>query len=314
MRKVIVIGEALIDFIPTVNTSIKNAEGFIKSPGGAPANVASCIAKLGGKSKIITQLGEDGFGDFLEARIKNAGVDTTSILRTNKANTALAFVSLDENGEREFLFYRKPSADMLLESEEIEEDWFIEGDILHFCSVNLVDYPVKQAHKKAIEIAKSKNMIISFDPNVRLPLWENPKDCKNAINEFIPYADIIKVSDEELEFITGIKEEEAIASLLKTAKIVIYTVGSEGAYIYTKTQKVFHKGYKCKAIDTTGAGDSFIGAVLYQIINKKELEFTNEEFQNILNFANATASIVVGRKGVIDILPRIEEVEKVIKI
>lgn len=264
------------------------------------------------QSKIITKLGKDGFGDFLEERIKNAGVDTTSILRTKKANTALAFVSLDENGERDFLFYRKPSADMLLDPNEIDEEWFCQGDILHFCSVNLVDYPVKKAHKKAIDIAKSKNMLISFDPNVRLPLWDNPKDCKDAINEFIEYADIIKVSDEELEFITGINEEQkAILYLLDIAPIVIYTLGSKGAYIYTKTQKVFHQGYKCCAVDTTGAGDSFIGAVLYQIIKKNKLVFTDEELKNILDFANATASIVVGRKGVIDILPTLVEVNSV---
>ena len=311
VKKLITIGEALIDFVPIeIGVALKEVSGFFKSPGGAPANVASCVSKLGGKSQIITKLGNDAFGDFLEEKMSFVGIDTTSILRSDKANTALAFISLHRDGEREFSFYRKPSADMLLEANEIEEDWFDSGDILHFCSVDLVDAPVRRAHDEAIKIAKEKNMIISFDVNVRLSLWDNQDEYRKIISKYICKADVLKVSDEELEFVTQISDEkQAIKYLRDQVEVLVYTKGAEGAYIYTKNNAAFHKGFKVNAVDATGAGDSFIGAVLYQLLYKYDMSKLGEnELKDIITFANATGALVVTKKGAIDVMPTLEQV------
>ena len=321
MSKVIAIGEALIDFIPhEKGRELKNVDNFLRVPGGAPLNVVSAVCKLGGNGKMLTKLGEDAFGDIIIDTIKPLGVDVSSILRTREANTALAFVSLKEDGERDFSFYRNPSADMLLKAEEIKEEDFNSGDILHFCSVSLIDAPIKNAHKKAIEYAKKNNCIISFDPNIRLPLWETPEKCREAILEFIPMANIIKVSDEELEFITGIKDErEALKSLfVGSVEVVIYTKGVNGAEFITKDNISFAPSYKVKVEDTTGAGDSFIGAILYKI-SSKNLDLNNlvnlseDDKKEILVFANATAAVTVSKKGAIGALPNIKEVNEMIK-
>ena len=316
MKKVIAIGEALIDFIPhEKGRALNNVENFLRVPGGAPLNVAAAVAKLGGKSQMLTKLGQDGFGDAILNEVKPLGVDVSRISRTKEANTALAFVSLREDGERDFSFYRNPSADMLLSAEEICSEDFNERDILHFCSVSLIDAPIKEAHRRAIEIAKEKGCLISFDPNVRLPLWKQPEDCRKAILEFLPLSNIVKISDEELEFITGIKDEkEALDSLLTgDVKVIIYTKGTNGAEFITKERVIFLPSFKVSAQDTTGAGDSFIGSLLYQVAEgeyslEELVTLSEEKVQEILTFSNATAALTVCKKGAIGALPLKEEV------
>ena len=316
MKKVIAIGEALIDFIPhEKGRALNNVENFLRVPGGAPLNVAAAVAKLGGKSQMLTKLGQDGFGDAILNEVKPLGVDVSRISRTKEANTALAFVSLREDGERDFSFYRNPSADMLLSAEEICVEDFNEKDILHFCSVSLIDAPIKEAHRRAIEIAKEKGCLISFDPNVRLPLWKQPEDCRKAILEFLPLSNIVKISDEELEFITGIKDEkEALDSLLTgDVKVIIYTKGTNGAEFITKERVIFSPSFKVSAQDTTGAGDSFIGSLLYQVAEgeyslEELVTLSEEKVQEILTFSNATAALTVCKKGAIGALPLKEEV------
>ena len=316
MKKVIAIGEALIDFIPhEKGRALNNVENFLRVPGGAPLNVAAAVAKLGGKSQMLTKLGQDGFGDAILNEVKPLGVDVSRISRTKEANTALAFVSLREDGERDFSFYRNPSADMLLSAEEICSEDFNERDILHFCSVSLIDAPIKEAHRRAIEIAKEKGCLISFDPNVRLPLWKQPEDCRKAILEFLPLSNIVKISDEELEFITGIKDEkEALDSLLTgDVKVIIYTKGTNGAEFITKERVIFSPSFKVSAQDTTGAGDSFIGSLLYQVAEgeyslEELVTLSEEKVQEILTFSNATAALTVRKKGAIGALPLKEEV------
>ena len=316
MKKVIAIGEALIDVIPhDKGRALNNVENFLRVPGGAPLNVAAAVAKLGGKSQMLTKLGQDGFGDAILNEVKPLGVDVSRISRTKEANTALAFVSLREDGERDFSFYRNPSADMLLSAEEICSEDFNERDILHFCSVSLIDAPIKEAHRRAIEIAKEKGCLISFDPNVRLPLWKQPEDCRKAILEFLPLSNIVKISDEELEFITGIKDEkEALDSLLTgDVKVIIYTKGTNGAEFITKERVIFSPSFKVSAQDTTGAGDSFIGSLLYQVAEgeyslEELVTLSEEKVQEILTFSNATAALTVCKKGAIGALPLKEEV------
>ena len=316
MKKIITIGEALIDFIPNKKgCSLKEVVGFERVAGGAPANVAAVVSKLGGKSNFISQLGEDAFGDYIIDELNKVNVDTSYVLRTNKANTGLAFVSLKEDGNRDFSFYRNPSADMLLNESEINKEWFNDCHSLHFCSVDLIDCPMKEAHKKAIDCAIDNNSIISFDPNVRLPLWKQPEDCRKAILEFLPLSNIVKISDEELEFITGIKDEkEALDSLLTgDVKVIIYTKGTNGAEFITKERKVFSPSFKVEAQDTTGAGDSFIGSFLYQVAEgdntlESLVNLPEEKVKEILTFSNATAALTVCKRGAIGALPTKEEV------
>ena len=316
MRTMYSIGEVLIDFIPLQKgKALKDVVEFERAPGGAPANVAAAVAKYGGRASMITKLGNDAFGDFLLEQLQQAGVMTDNISRTSEANTGLAFVSLRADGERDFSFYRKPSADLLLHESEIEENWFEEGDILHFCSVDLVESPMKQAHVWAIRKAKDKGSIISFDPNVRLPLWEHPEACRNTILEFIPNAHLVKISDEELEFITGIDEvDRAIQSLfVGDVKAVIFTKGSQGAELYVKGQQFQSSGFAVDVQDTTGAGDAFIGGFLYKLLEKSIRQQNLEEVlhkyhQEILTYANASGALTTTGKGAISSLPTKEEI------
>lgn len=203
-KRLIAIGEALIDFIPDKSgCEFYEVTGFSPKLGGAPANVCGAFARLGGAARLITQLGCDPFGDKIMRELAEYDIDTSCISQTDKANTALAFVSLAENGNRTFSFYRKPSADMLLSPEQIKDEWFEDVFVLHFCSISLGDFPMKQSHYAAIEATRKSGGMISFDPNLRFQLWDDLDKLKKTVLEFIPLSDILKISDEELEFITG---------------------------------------------------------------------------------------------------------------
>ena len=315
MKKLVAIGEALIDFIPTEKgCSLGEVDTFHPVTGGAPANVCGAYTKLGGTSEMITQLGNDAFGDKIEKDLKGFGIQTEHIIRTDEANTCLAFVSLMEDGNREFSFYRKPSADMLLQKQDINEKWFENSFALHFCSVSLGEYPMKYAHKTAIEYAKKAGAIISFDPNIRLPLWNDHKALKNTVLEFLPYADILKISDEESEFITGYQTIEQAKEILfqGNVKVIIFTKGAEGAEVYTNHMKATSEGKKVKALDTTGAGDAFIGSFLYQLsadgMTAETLsDLSEQKAVEYMNFSNAYC---VQGKGAIASYATMEDMKK----
>ncbi len=319
MKKLVAIGEALIDFIPTEKgCSLGEVDTFHPVTGGAPANVCGAYTKLGGTSEMITQLGNDAFGDKIEKDLKGFGIQTEHIIRTDEANTCLAFVSLMEDGNREFSFYRKPSADMLLQKQDINEKWFENSFALHFCSVSLGEYPMKYAHKTAIEYAKKAGAIISFDPNIRLPLWNDHKALKNTVLEFLPYADILKISDEELEFITGYQTIEQAKEILfqGNVKVVIFTKGAEGAEVYTNHMKATSEGKKVKALDTTGAGDAFIGSFLYQLsadgMTAETLsDLSEQKAVEYMNFSNTYCAYSVQGKGAIASYATMEDMKKI---
>ncbi|SDC64075.1 fructokinase [Paenibacillus sp. UNCCL117] len=313
MGVVYTIGEALIDFIPAEKgVPLKEVNGFEKAAGGAPFNVACAVAKLGGRSGFIGKLGSDAFGDFLVETLTRLQVDVSHVRRTREAGTGLAFVSLSSDGNRDFSFYRNPSADMLLTEQETADIRFAAGDILHFCSVDLIEAPVKYAHRAALAAVREAGGLISFDPNVRLPLWTSPEACRKTILEFLPEAHIVKISDEELAFITGLAdEEEAISSLfVGNVRHVVYTKGAEGALWHRSSGKVAVAGHAIRVADTTGAGDSFIGALLYQL-HARGLgadSITEVDIRPILEFANAAAALTTTRKGAVGALPGKEEV------
>lgn len=330
MKKLYAIGEALIDFIPRESgVPMKKVENYHPAVGGAPANVCGAYCKLGGEAGMITQLGEDPFGDKIVEEFMEYGIECEHVLRTKEANTSLAFVALKADGNREFSFYRKPGADMLLSPDIIKKEWFADAYALHFCSVSLGAFPMKEAHKKAIAYATECGAIISFDINLRLALWDSSEALKQAVWEFIPYAHVLKISDEELEFVTGKTSiTEALADLfVGNVELIIYTKGADGAECFTKRVSASSVGEKVKALDTTGAGDGFIGSFLYQMyqdgvgvsenfakycsVNGKQYcdikNLSNVQMKKYLDFSNTYCGKSVQRAGAIASYPTMEE-------
>ena len=307
MKKLLAIGEANTGRIMDVNN-------FTPKVGGAPLNVCGAYTKLGGSSNIITMLGKDPFGDKIVNELIGFGINTDYVKRTNAANTSLAFVALDENANREFSFYRNMGADMLMSEDDVDKNWFMDAYALHFCSVSLGDFPMRRAHNKAIKYAKENGLIVSFDPNVRLPLFDDHEYLKNVIHEYIQYADILKISDEEVEFIFGNKDIEENLDYLfdQGVKLLVYTSGKDGAVAYTKNVVAHSKGIKVNAVDTTGAGDGFIGCLLYQMAKENvDLEQINilaeEQLKTYLDLSNKFCSISVTKEGAIASYPTTEE-------
>jgi fructokinase len=315
MYKVYSIGELLIDFMPTTQDALKDVPSFIKAAGGAPANVSACVAILGGHSQFIGQVGLDAFGDYLKQVLSNVGVNVDTLYQTKLAKTALAFVSLTKEGQRDFAFYRQPSADMLLKYDTIK-GLKLNQDILHFCSVSLTESDTKQTHVKLIDDFIESKGIISFDPNLRFSLWADLDALKQTVNAFIPKADIVKVSDEELAFITGLNDvETAIQSLfIGRVKAVVYTKGAQGSNLYLKSYKQSYRGFKVDVVDTTGAGDAFIGALLYQLqcIGKPLDDILITEWDKAMYFANAVGALTTTKKGAITSIPTNNEVNSLL--
>lgn len=318
MRRLLAIGEALIDFIPEeTGKALKDVCGFRPAVGGAPANVCGAYVKLGGEASLVTQLGDDPFGDKIVEEFAACGIGCDYIRRTKEANTSLAFVALKDDGNREFSFYRKPGADMLLRPEDVKTEWFEDVFALHFCSVSLGNYPMKESHQKAVQCALDAGALVSFDPNLRPQLWDDSNALRTAVRTFAPLAHILKISDEELEFITGCTEiEEALPRLLiGNTRLVIYTKGSGGAECYTSASRAKASGVRVQAVDTTGAGDGFIGAFLYCLsadgVSAGDLtSLKAEQMERYLTFANRFCARSVMKHGAIASYPTMEEMEK----
>lgn len=311
--KVVTIGELLVDFIPNQKgVDLKHVNAFTKHAGGAPANVAAVVSKLGGESVFLGQVGHDSFGQYLVDKLKSFNVDTQYIHQTSKAPTSLAFVSLMLKGERDFIFYRNPSADQLYEASMIPSK-VLNKSILHFGSVSLSDHPVKAAHIKAIELTRKNKGFVSFDPNIRLALWHDHKRLLNVVYEFLHLADIVKVSRDELSFLTGFDNEQiAIKSLfVGFVKVVIVTKGKAGSSLYFKDidAVITHPGFTVDSIDTTGAGDAFMGAFLYHL-SQNNLVINQYNSYDILKFANAYAALSTTRLGGMENIPSHEEVKQ----
>ena len=313
----VAIGEALIDFIPDKKgCEFYEVGAFSPATGGAPANVCGAFSKLGGKSRMITQLGFDPFGDIITRTLNDAGVDTSFISYTSAANTALAFVSQTKDGKNTYSFYRNPSADMLFDASQVTGEMLDSCYALHFCSVSLGDFPMRDAHRAAITIARRQGALISFDPNLRFMLWDDKDELKRVIWEFIPDCDILKISDEELEFITGTASIDEALPLLFTGnvKLVILTKGKDGADAYAPSGCVSSVGPAVDAIDTTGAGDGFIGSFLWKLrlsgIGKENFaDCPLPVIKECLDFANRFSAISVQRKGAIPSYPEYKEIK-----
>lgn len=304
------IGEALIDFIPSENgCDFAKVSSFSPKIGGAPANVLGAFAKLGGKTELLTQLGNDPFGKKIFSALSEFKIGLNFVTFTDSANTALAFVSLDKNGDRTFSFYRNPSADMLYTGENLTSADLKNCFALHFCSVSLGNFPMKEAHKRIIKLAKENGAIISFDLNLRPPLWKSRNDLKKAIDEFLPFADIIKISEEELSVAAETNNiYDGCQKLLKNAKIVLCTCGADGSYAFTKNFKAFTPSKKVPVKDTTGAGDAFCGSFLYSLY-KNNFELSNldlisqNSLQKFIELSSDYCSKSIQTQGAIESYP-----------
>ncbi|KAH7533836.1 hypothetical protein FEM48_Zijuj04G0173900 [Ziziphus jujuba var. spinosa] len=311
---VVCFGELLIDFVPTVSgLSLAESTAFKKAPGGAPANVAVGIARLGGSSAFIGKVGEDEFGYMLADILKENNVNNEGLRFDPGARTALAFVTLRSDGEREFMFYRNPSADMLLREEELDFDLIRKAKIFHYGSISLITEPCKSAHIAAAKAAKDAGVVVSYDPNLRLPLWPSADSAREGILSIWDIADIIKViSEEEISFLTKGEDpfdENVVRKLYHpNLKLLLVTEGPDGCRYYTKDFSGRVKGLKVDAIDTTGAGDAFVAGILSQLAVDLSLLQKEDKLRDALKFANACGALTVTERGAIPALPTKEAV------
>ncbi|KAI7739443.1 hypothetical protein M8C21_003941, partial [Ambrosia artemisiifolia] len=300
-------GEMLIDFVPTVSgVSLAEAPGFLKAPGGAPANVAIAVSRLGGTSAFVGKLGDDEFGHMLAGILKENGVCGDGICFDKGARTALAFVTLKADGDREFMFYRNPSADMLLTPDELNFEIIRSAKVFHYGSISLIVEPCRSAHLKAMEVAKEAGALLSYDPNLRLPLWPSAEEAREQIMSIWDKAEVIKVSDNELEFLTGsdkIDDESAMSLWHPNLKLLLVTLGEKGCNYYTKHFHGTVAAFPVKAVDTTGAGDSFVGALLTKIVDDQSVLEDEAKLKEILRYSCACGAITTTKKGAIPALP-----------
>ena len=319
MSKLYSIGELLIDFQSVGNGGLKETKQFVKNAGGAPANVCVQAVKLGQKAAYLTKVGNDGFGDFLIESLKTEGVETSFISKTDEYDTSLAFVSFKEGGEREFSFYRKAAADLHFTEADFKGVEFHAGDILEFGSVALKTQEARDTHVKLIKRAKKSGAIICFDPNLRFNLWESKDELKKVVNEFSAYADVIKVGCDELEFLKDLPADKAVKTMFGgNLKILLVTDGGKGAKLYLSDGREYScNGYKVNTIDTTGAGDSFFGGVIAQLMQEKLYEkgLVNDEtdYNKILDFACKCGAYTTTGYGAIPAMGNREKIEKAVK-
>ena len=321
MKPVICFGEALIDFL---NTGKNNDAGlrlndYRQYPGGAPANAAVAVAKLGGKAFFAGQVGNDPFGDFLESSLQAYQVNTRFLSKHATAKTALAFVTLDQDGERTFSFYRQNSADILFTQQQVEDSWFTEPEIFHFCSNTLTEKNIAQCTEYAVNKALSAKAIVSFDVNLRHNLWPGGEVNSDTVNNLVRTADIIKFSQDEFNYLAQGKTDDYLKFCFSwNCKLLIITDGAKAITYYTQTYSQIEcnsiQAPVITAVDTTAGGDGFIGGLLYALSHYKQLTELIKDLktlEHVLHFAAHCGAIAVSRPGAFPALATLEEVSSV---
>lgn len=307
---VISLGELLIDF--TMNgKSDQGNDMFEACPGGAVSNVLAMLNKLGKKTAFYGKIGKDQFGILLRKTLDDVGIDTSHLLTDPDVNTTLAFVHTFPDGDRDFSFYRNPGADMMLCEDEIDPDFLRTAKIFHFGTLSMTHDMVRKATKKALSAVKEAGLIISFDPNLRPPLWPDMETAKEQMRFGFGCCDILKISDNEIQFISGKEDyDEGIAWLQEKYQIplVLLTMGKDGSRAYYKGLRVERKGLVCEAVETTGAGDTFCGSALGYILEHGLDGLGEKELGEMLEFANAAAAYITTKKGAIRSMPEKSEV------
>lgn len=312
---VIALGEFLIDF--TMNGQSEQGNNMFEAcPGGAPCNVLALLNKMGKKTAFIGKVGKDQFGALLRDTITEAGIDASNLMVDENVNTTLAFVHTFPDGDREFSFYRNPGADMMLTADEVNPEVVKDTKVFHFGTLSMTHEGVREATKKAVETAKANGCLVSFDPNLRPPLWSSLDLAKEQMEYGFGKCDILKISDNEIQFVSGKEDyDEGIAYLQETYNIplILLTMGKDGSRAYYKGMRVERPGFSVKAIETTGAGDTFCGSSLNYLVDHDFENLTEEQLGEMLTFANAAAALVTTKKGAIKAMPVKEEVLELIQ-
>ena len=312
---VIALGELLIDF--TMNGQSEQGNNMFEAcPGGAPCNVLALLNKMGKKTAFIGKVGKDQFGTLLRDTITEAGIDASNLMVDENVNTTLAFVHTFPDGDREFSFYRNPGADMMLTADEVNPEVVKDTKVFHFGTLSMTHDGVREATKKAVETAKANGCLVSFDPNLRPPLWSSLDLAKEQMEYGFGKCDILKISDNEIQFVSGKEDyDEGIAYLQETYNIplILLTLGKDGSRAYYKGMRVERPGFSVKAIETTGAGDTFCGSSLNYLVDHDFENLTEEQLGEMLTFANAAAALVTTKKGAIKAMPVKEEVLELIQ-
>ena len=307
---VIALGELLIDF--TMNGQSEQGNNMFEAcPGGAPCNVLALLNKMGKKTAFLGKVGQDQFGTLLKDTITEVGIDSTRLVMDPEVNTTLAFVHTFPDGDREFSFYRNPGADMMLSESDVDPEFIGQAKIFHFGTLSMTHDGVRAATKKAVQAARENGCLISFDPNLRPPLWSSLELAKEQMEYGFGMCDILKISDNEIQFVSGKEDyDEGIAYLQEKYQIplILLTMGRDGSRAYYKGMRVQKPGFSVKAIETTGAGDTFCGSSLTYILEHDFDSLTEEQLGEMLTFANAAAAIVTTKKGAIRSMPEREEV------
>ena len=308
-------GEMLIDF--TLNGQSEQGNHLFEAcPGGAPCNVLAMLNKLGRKTAFIGKVGEDQFGRLLKGTIDELRIETKGLILDKEIHTTLAFVHTFPDGDREFSFYRKPGADMMLTEEEVDYDLIRQSRIFHFGTLSMTDEPVRSATKKALEVAKEAGCLITFDPNLRPPLWNSLDEAKKQMEYGFQYCDMLKISDNEIQFVSGKEDyDEGICYLQDKYNIplIFLTMGKDGSRAYYKDIRVERKGFQVKAIETTGAGDTFCGCSIHGLLTHGLEGLTEEILGDMLTYANAGAALITMKKGAIRSMPEPENITKLIE-
>ncbi|KAB8125930.1 carbohydrate kinase [Gracilibacillus oryzae] len=315
MADVAALGEILVDFT-SGGISENGSPVFIANPGGAPGNLLVALSRLGKDTTFIGAVGKDKFGMMLEDTLKDYGVSTAGMVHSD-IHTTLAFVHINESGDRSFSFCRNPGADVMLSSNELKPDLITGSKIFHVGSLSMTNNPSREATREALKIAKSHKITISCDPNLRLSLWKSQEEAKERIKEILSYADIAKLSEEELEFLTGTnKVEKGASEVLEqyNMSLLFITAGSKGSYCFSEKTGLFEAGMPIKAIDTTGCGDAFFAGILYKVLdnNMQYKGLTEKMIKDLLVFGNAMGAYVARKQGGIPALPDLPEINKFI--
>ena len=313
---VVALGELLIDFTDNGISGQGNTI-FEANPGGAPCNVLAMLQKLGNKTAYIGKVGKDIFGTKLKEVLKEVGIDTSGLVMDKKVRTTLAFVQTLKGGDRDFSFYRNPGADMMLEEGDINNSLIKNCKIFHFGTLSMTHKGVRKATKKAIKKAKESGALISFDPNLRPPLWESLDDAKKQVEYGLGQCDILKISDNEIQWFTGEKDfDKGIKKLQDrySIKLIVLSMGKDGSRAYYKNLRVEKPAFVQKnTIETTGAGDTFGGCCLNFILKYGLDNMDQEKLEKMLTFANAAASLITTKKGALRVMPTKDEVKDFIK-
>ena len=311
MADIVCFGDLLIDFVP-LESGLPLAEvpAFKKAPGGAAANVAVGLAKLGVSSSFIGKVGDDAFGHFLAQTLRDEGVETDAMRFDNRARTALAFVTLAADGERDFLFYRHPSADMLFTPGEVDQSAIAQASIFHFDSISLAAEGPRKTALFAADHARTLGKRISYDVNLRLPLWADADAAKAGIKDGLSRAHIMKLSDDELEFLTGARRAEAVRQQLwhDDLQLAVVSIGQAGAILLTPDATFEVPSIAVKPVDTTGAGDGFVAGLLAALHAEPDLLSAPEKLVEATRFANAVGALTTTQRGAIPALPTREMV------